>query len=100
MPAEVGNAPAIGRAGLQSFVTPPGQTLIAPEMLGELGLPEGAMPSTGSGVVLPPLHAQPQLVPGVFVVDIGIAQQLLKMPDQVSRLLIGKSKAPAHRLKT
>ena len=33
-----------------------------------------------------------QLVPGVLVVDIGIAQRLLKMPDQVSRLLIGKAK--------
>ena len=31
------------------------------------------------------------LVPGVLVVDIGIAQQLLKMPDQLSRLLIGKT---------
>ena len=29
-PAEVGNAPAIGRAGLQSFLTPPGETLVAP----------------------------------------------------------------------
>jgi putative ABC transport system permease protein len=28
----------------------------------------------------------------VLVVDIGIAQRLLKMPDQVSRLLIGKAK--------
>ena len=34
---------------------------------------------------------QPQLVPGVLVVDIGIAQNLLKMPDQLSRLLIGKA---------
>ena len=31
------------------------------------------------------------LVPGVLVVDIGIAQSLLKMPDQLSRLLIGKA---------
>jgi len=31
LPAEVGNAPAIGRADLQSFVTPPGQTLVAPD---------------------------------------------------------------------
>jgi hypothetical protein len=30
LPAEVGNAPAIGRADLQSFVTPPGLTLVAP----------------------------------------------------------------------
>ena len=41
--------------------------------------------------MLPPLRVQPQLVPGVLVVDIGIAQHLLKMPDQLSRLLIGKT---------
>ena len=93
LPAEVGNAPAIGRAGLQSFVTPPGQTLVAPEMLGDLNLPEGATPSANGGMTLPPLRVQAQLVPGVLVVDIGIAQRLLNMPDQVSRLLIGQSKA-------
>ena len=34
LPAEVGNAPALGRDGLRSFITPPGQTLVAPETLG------------------------------------------------------------------
>jgi putative ABC transport system permease protein len=92
LPAEVGNAPTIGRQGLQSFVTPPGETLVAPEMLSELNLPEGATPPASGGTLLPPLRVQPQLVPGVFVVDIGIAQRLLKMPDQISRLLIGKAK--------
>src|SRR6202048_966270 len=28
LPAEVGNAPAVGGAGLQSFLTPPGETLV------------------------------------------------------------------------
>ncbi|MEA2919418.1 MAG: putative transport system permease protein, partial [Bradyrhizobium sp.] len=93
IPAEVGNAPAIGRAGLQSFVTPPGEMLVAPEMLRELNLTEGARPLASDGTSLPPLRVQPQLVPGVLVVDIGIAQRLLNMPDQVSRLLIGKTKA-------
>jgi putative ABC transport system permease protein len=93
LPTEVGNAPAIGRAGLQSFVTPPGQTLVAPEMLSDLHLPEGATPSTNGGTMLPPLRVQSQLVPGVLVVDIGIAQRLVNMPDQISRLLIGKSNA-------
>jgi putative ABC transport system permease protein len=92
IPAEVGNAPAIGRAGLQSFITPPGEMLAAPETLRDLDLPEGATPQASDGTMLPPLHAQAQLVPGVLVVDIGIAQRLLKMPDQVSRLLVGKSK--------
>jgi putative ABC transport system permease protein len=92
LPAEVGNAPAIGRAGLQSFVTPPGETLVAPETLAELGLPQGASPQASGSIQLPPLRVAAQLVPGVMVVDIGIAQQLLKMPDQVSRLLVGRTK--------
>ena len=45
---------------------------------------------------LPPLRVQPQLVPDVLVVDIGIAQKLLNMPDQISRLLIGKAKGHAR----
>jgi putative ABC transport system permease protein len=93
LPAEVGNAPAIGRAELQSFLTPPGETLVAPEVLSDLNLPEGASPLSSDGTSLPPLRAQAQLVPGVLVADIGIAQKLLKMPDQVSRLLVGKAKA-------
>jgi putative ABC transport system permease protein len=91
LPVEVGNAPAIGRAGLQSFVTPPGEMLVSPETLSSLGVPEGSSPQAGGGL-LPPLRVQAQLVPDVLVVDIGIAQRLLKMPDQVSRLLIGKAK--------
>jgi putative ABC transport system permease protein len=92
LPAEVGNAPAIGKAGLQSFLAPPGETLVAPETLSDLDLPEGAPPLASGGALLPPLRAQGQLPPGVMVVDIGIAQRLLKMPDQVSRLLIGNAK--------
>ena len=95
LPAEVGNAPAIGRGGLQAFVTPPGQTLLAPETLSDLHLAEGATPPVSSGASLPPLHVQAQLVPDVLVVDIGIAQELLNRPDQVSRLLIGKM-GPHH----
>ena len=92
LPAEVGNAPAIGRAGLQSFVTPPGEMLVAREVLSDLNLPEGATPLSSDGTLMPPLRVQAQLVPDVLVVDIGVAQRLLKMPDQVSRLLIGKAR--------
>ena len=42
LPAEVGNAPAIGKADLQSFMTPPGTMLVAPETLSDLKLAEGA----------------------------------------------------------
>jgi len=100
LPGEVGNAPTVGRDGLQSFVTPPGEMLVAREALADLNLPEGTRPVTSGGTLLPPLRLQPQLVPGVLVVDIGIAQQLLNMPDQVSRLLIGKAKGPRAALET
>src|SRR5204862_1871162 len=46
------------------------------------------------------LRVQPNLVPGVLVVDIGIAQNLLKMPDQLSRLLIGKTAGPRASLES
>jgi putative ABC transport system permease protein len=91
LPAETGNTPAIGRSGLQSFLVPPGETLVAPETLADLKLPEDATPTTGT-IAMPPLKVAAQLVPGVLVVDIGFAQRLLKMPDQISRLLIGKAK--------
>jgi putative ABC transport system permease protein len=91
LPAEVGNTPAIGRTGLQSFVLPPGETLVAPETLADLKLSEGATPAAGA-IAISPLKLAAQLVPGVLVVDIGFAQRLLKMPDQISRLLIGKAK--------
>ena len=100
LPGEVGNAPTVGRSGLQSFVTPPGEMLVAREVLADLNLPEGARPSTSSGTLLPPLRVQPQLAGGVLVVDIGIAQQLLNMPDQLSRLMIGKVKGPRAALET
>jgi len=92
LPREVGSVPTIETSNLQSFVTPPGQMLVAPETLADLKLAEGATPSANGGITLPPLRVQPQLVPGVLVVDIGIAQNLLKMPDQLSRLLVGKAR--------
>jgi putative ABC transport system permease protein len=91
LPAEATSAPAIGRTQVQSFLAPPGETLVAPETLSDLNLAEGATPTVDNGAALPPLRLQAQLVPGVLVVDIGMAQRLLKMPDQISRLLIGKA---------
>jgi putative ABC transport system permease protein len=100
LPIEVGTAPAIGKADLLAFITPPGQTLVAPETLAELDLPEGAAAQSSGGALLPPLHTVPQMVPGVLVVDIGIAQHLLQRPDQISRLLLGNSKGPRRPLET
>jgi putative ABC transport system permease protein len=98
LPVEATSTAEIGRGGVQSFITPPGQTLLAPETLADLGLIEGATPDIDAARALPPLRVQPQLVQGVLVVDIGIAQRLLKMPDQISRLLIGKAKTPRAAL--
>jgi putative ABC transport system permease protein len=92
LPAEAGSsAPALGKAGLLAFMNPPGEMLVAPETLADLRLAEGARPRASGGATLPPLRVQPQLAPGVLVVDIGIAQELLRMPDRLSRLVIGKT---------
>jgi len=86
--AGAGFAPDIGQADLQKFLMPPGQTLVAPETLSDLKLSEGASPQVNNAS-LPPLAVQDNLAPGVLVVDIGIAQRILSMPDRVSRLLVG-----------
>lgn len=98
LPADVGTAPTIGRADLAAFVTPPGRTLIAPETLADLDLVEGARPLDSNGIALPPLQRLPQLAPGILVVDIGVAQELLGKPDQLSRLLVGKAQGPRAAL--
>ncbi|MDE2065014.1 MAG: ABC transporter permease [Bradyrhizobium sp.] len=97
LPAEAGDTPAIG-GELPSFVMPPGETRLAPETLAELGASEGASLEASNDMKLPPLRLAAQLAPGVMVVDIGVAQRLLKMPNQVSRLLVGKSKGPRASL--
>lgn len=97
MPADVGNAPRLGASDLSSFVAPPGQTLVARETLSDLQEQEGAAPPISNGAKLPPLRVLPQLVSGVLVVDIGVAQRLLNKPGQVSWLLIGKPRASRRR---
>ncbi|MFT3940147.1 FtsX-like permease family protein [Rhodopseudomonas sp.] len=89
LPVEARTAPALGTGDLQGFILPPGQTLIAPETLREFGLAEGATPELPNGQHLPPLKPQAEIAPGVLVVDIGLAQKLLDMPDRLSRLLLG-----------
>ena len=92
LPGEVGNAPTVARGEFAAFITPPGQMLVAPETLSDLKLAEGARPEANNGMRLPPLRLQQSLVPDVLVVDIGIAQQVLGMPGQLTRLLVGKAK--------
>ncbi|MCE0459855.1 FtsX-like permease family protein [Pseudomonas sp. 20TX0172] len=71
-----------------AFFTEPGRTWIAPQTLQTLGLAEGDRPRTIDGRLLPPLHTQENMAPGVLLMDIGFAQQVLGLPDQLSRLLL------------
>jgi len=91
-PAEAGSIPSIGRSDLQSFLAPPGEALVAPETSAELEAASGASIKTDDGMPLPPLKARAQLAPGVMIVDIGVAQDILHQPDRLSRLLIGKAR--------
>ncbi|WP_028622114.1 ABC transporter permease [Pseudomonas sp. Ant30-3] len=72
------------------FFTPPGSTWISPQTLQALGLSEGDQPLSSNGVKLPPLRSQSDMAPGMLLVDIGFAQQILELPDQLSRLLLPK----------
>lgn len=72
------------------FFTAPGSTWISPQTLKALGLSEGVRPLAENGQVLPPLHTQRDMAPGVLLVDIGFAQPILGLPDQLSRLLLPK----------
>ena len=77
------------------FFGPPGRTWIAPQTLAALGYHEGQQPQTADGQVLPPLHSQADMAPGMLLLDIGFAQALLGQPGQVSRLLLPRDFA-AH----
>ncbi|MBN8910892.1 MAG: ABC transporter permease, partial [Rhizobiales bacterium] len=79
---------ATGR-DLEAFLRAPGQTLVAPETLAELGVGTGATPLTERGRALPPLVVAEGVAPGLLVVDIGVAQEILARPGQLSRLVAG-----------
>lgn len=84
--AVAGQAMPIER--IVEFFSPPGSTWISPQTLQALGLKEGERPASANGASLPPLQVQPDMAPGVLLVDIGFAQQILEQPEQLSRLLL------------
>lgn len=84
--AVAGQALAIEQ--IVKFFSPPGRTWISPQTLQALGLREGEQPVSVSGTALPPLRAEADMAPGMLLVDIGFAQQILGLPDQLSRLLL------------
>lgn len=99
-PTDAGSIPAIGKSDLRQFIAAPGETLVAPETLAELTGTEGAALQTDDGALLPPLKVQTQLAPGVMIVDVGLAQRILHLPDLLSRLLIGKARGKQTPLET
>ena len=75
--------------------------LVAPETLAELKLAEGARPVANSGTMLPPLRVQPQLAPATCWWSISASpSRSSNMPDQLSRLLLGKAKGPRAPLES
>ncbi len=90
-----------GGNDFSAFLTPPGQTVAAPETLRDLGAAEGAAIPVDGGRTLPPIRSSASTPPGVLVVDIGMAQALLDRPGQVSRLILqGKPEAGTPPLAT
>ncbi|WP_095083247.1 ABC transporter permease [Pseudomonas sp. Irchel s3h17] len=83
-------------ARMAEFVSPPGRTWIAPQTLEALGLREGDRAQTTTGASLPPMHAQADMAPGVLLMDIGVAQQVLGLAQQLSRLLVPQAFVATH----
>lgn len=83
-----GAAAGAGADDLAAFMTPPWRTFAAPETLRDLGLAEGEAPRTDGGRSLPPLAGRAGVTPGVLLVDIGAAQQILDAPSRLTGLLL------------
>lgn len=75
-------------AGQVNFFLTPGRTWIAPQTLQELGYQPGQQVQSESGQSLPPLQVQADMAPGLLLTDIGFAQPLLGMNEQLTRLLL------------
>ena len=85
LPAEAAQV-NVGAAdiGLRPFITPPGIFIMSAETAARL-----------NGVDTPPIRISDALPPGTVLTDIGIAQQVLEAPGQLSRLLLAP-KQPAE----
>ncbi|MDP9530471.1 ABC transporter permease [Pseudomonas protegens] len=79
---------ALAMQQVVEFFSPPGRTWIAPQTLASLGYHEGQQPVASNGRRLPPLQVQADMAPGLLLMDIGFAQQVLDQPGQLSRLLL------------
>ncbi|MGC5703117.1 FtsX-like permease family protein [Pseudomonas sp. NFXW11] len=86
---------ALAMQQVVEFFSPPGRTWIAPQTLASLGYREGQQPLASNGALLPPLQVQADMAPGLLLMDIGFAQQVLDQPGQLSRLLLPRDFAAA-----
>ena len=82
-PAELGAA-----SDGVAFLLPPWQTLVSAVTLSRLQSQRGDILTPSATKTLPPLAVDPSLAPGVLIVDIGVAQDLLDKPGQLSHLLL------------
>jgi putative ABC transport system permease protein len=88
LPHETQLSHIAGKTVSDDFLQRPGRALASPQMLQELGLAEGAAPVTDAGRKLPPLEVGAEAPPGLLIVDIGYAQDLLGRPALLSRLIV------------
>ncbi|GGY02210.1 ABC transporter permease [Litchfieldella qijiaojingensis] len=93
LPEGSGFRTAGGTATLADFLQPPYRTRLAPDTLASLTEEDDTLPPLADGRQLPPLELAPELPPGVAVMDIAAALELLER-DDLSRLLV----APEARL--
>ncbi|SDT26936.1 putative ABC transport system permease protein [Halopseudomonas xinjiangensis] len=77
-------------ADVTAFIVAPGQTWMAGDTLTRFGVRDGDVLMSAEGRRLPPVRRRDELPPGVAMVDIGRAQQLLGLPGHVSQLLVAE----------
>ncbi len=76
--AEAFDLPAQPGVGAAAFILPPGRIFATPGTAGRLASQPG----------LPPVVATAGMAPGIALTDIGVAQRLLGLEGQISRLMI------------
>ena len=89
LPVDSALARGASTQDMAAFITAPGQTWIAADTLRQLGSPVQQLVSV-DGTALPPIRVREELPPGLAVVDIGRAQQLLDQPKQLTQLLVDR----------
>ncbi|MFT6466474.1 FtsX-like permease family protein [Halopseudomonas sp.] len=73
---------------LAEFIRAPGRSWVAADTLADLGVNAATPLTLADGQVLPPLQVVADMPPGMLVVDIGRAQQLLNQPGLLSELMV------------